>query len=172
MYAIRSYYVADQAWGRDSAVYRITGVFSVIGGWFLTAIVAFLVSAIMATIIYFSGSVGIVLLIALAIFMVVRTQRYFNKKEKTEEVETKRKVLDFGLMDRDELMKQCNSEVAGFITDFSRVLSSSVSALLSEDRKQLDEDLAESTGLHGRAKRLRKTSYHRLRLLEERNNFV
>ncbi|NCC72897.1 MAG: phosphate permease, partial [Sphingobacteriia bacterium] len=40
--------LADRAWGRDSAVYRVQGVFSVIGGWFLTAIVAFTVSFIIA----------------------------------------------------------------------------------------------------------------------------
>ena len=71
MYAIRSYY--------ESAVYRISGVFSVIGGWFLTALIAFTVSAIIALLISLSGSFMIFVFIAVAILMVIRTHVLFKK---------------------------------------------------------------------------------------------
>ena len=58
--------LADKAWGRDSAVYRITGVISVIGGWFLTAGAAFLICFTVTMIVYFGGSIAIILLGALA----------------------------------------------------------------------------------------------------------
>jgi hypothetical protein len=57
--------LADRAWGRDSAVFRITGVLSVIGGWFLTAGAAFTICFFVALIIHFGGTVAIVLLIGL-----------------------------------------------------------------------------------------------------------
>src|SRR5690606_20200692 len=62
--------LADRAWGRESAVYRISGVFAVIGGWFLTAVVAFTVAAIVAWIISIGGRFMIFVFLATAIFMV------------------------------------------------------------------------------------------------------
>lgn len=61
---------ADRAWGRESAVYRITGVLAVIGGWFLTAVVAFIIAGFFATIIFYGQAVGVVFLIALAAVMI------------------------------------------------------------------------------------------------------
>ncbi|MBR6830605.1 MAG: inorganic phosphate transporter, partial [Tidjanibacter sp.] len=74
--------LADRAWGRDSAVYRVTGVFSVIGGWLFTAVAAFLLAFIIAIILHFGGIVAMILVLALAIFLVVRNS--FKAKEKTE----------------------------------------------------------------------------------------
>ena len=58
--------LSDQAWGRDSAVYRVSGVLTVIGGWFFTAMMAFTVSSIFATAIFFAGgwAVGAILVLA------------------------------------------------------------------------------------------------------------
>src|SRR5690606_313406 len=47
--------LADRAWGRETAVYRVAGVLSVIGGWFITALIAFSVSAVFALVIYKGG---------------------------------------------------------------------------------------------------------------------
>ncbi len=57
---------ADQAWGRESAVYRITGVLTVIGGWFMTAVIAFTCAGLFATVIFYGKGFGVVLLLALA----------------------------------------------------------------------------------------------------------
>ena len=76
--------LADRAWGRDSAVYRITGVLSVIGGWFLTAGAAFTICFFVAMIIHFGGSVAIVILIGLAAFSLIRSQIMFKKKKEKE----------------------------------------------------------------------------------------
>ena len=74
--------LADRAWGRDSAVYRVSGVFAVISGWFLTAIIAFLVSAFIAWIISKGGMPVIIGLIILAILLVVRTHIIFNRRSR------------------------------------------------------------------------------------------
>lgn len=71
--------LSDKAWGRESAVYRITGVFSVIGGWFLTAFSAFSIAFIVAFILYYGGFISVFVLISLAIFMIYRTHLIHKK---------------------------------------------------------------------------------------------
>ena len=81
--------LADRAWGRESAVFRITGVISVIGGWFLTAGAAFILAGLVATLNYmlcpFGFPVGMLITIVLAIFLLIRSHIAYNKKS-TEEV--------------------------------------------------------------------------------------
>lgn len=76
--------LADRAWGRDSAVYRITGVLSVIGGWFITAGAAFTICFFVAMIIHFGGSIAIIALIGLAAFTLIRSQLIYKKKKEKE----------------------------------------------------------------------------------------
>ena len=60
--------LADRAWGRDSAVYRITGVLSVIGGWFITAGAAFTICFFVALVLHYGGNISIIALIGIAVF--------------------------------------------------------------------------------------------------------
>ncbi len=71
--------LSDKAWGRESAVYRITGVFSVIGGWFLTAFSAFTVAFLVAFALYYGGFIAVFVLLAIAIFLVYRTHGIHKK---------------------------------------------------------------------------------------------
>lgn len=75
--------LADHAWSRESSVYRITGVLSVIGGWFMTAFIAFLGASIVALICYAGGFVAIGILIVLVIFLLHRG--LYKKNEPAEE---------------------------------------------------------------------------------------
>jgi phosphate/sulfate permease len=72
---------ADQAWGRESAVYRVAGVMNVIAGWLITAVVALLVSGILAFIMYKTGEAGPLVLTAVAAFLLVRSHIVFNRDE-------------------------------------------------------------------------------------------
>ena len=86
--------LADRAWGRDSAVYRITGVLSVIGGWFITAGAAFTICFFVAMVIHFGGSIAIIALIGLAAFTLIRSQlMYKKKKEKEKGNETLKQLM-------------------------------------------------------------------------------
>ena len=86
--------LADRAWGRDSAVFRITGVLSVIGGWFITAGAAFTICFFVALLIHFGGTIAIVALIALAVFMLIRSQVMYKKRKAKEQVnETLKQLL-------------------------------------------------------------------------------
>ena len=67
---------------RDSAVYRITGVLSVIGGWFITAGAAFTICFVVTLIMYYGGTFAMLALIALAIFLLVRSNINYSKKQK------------------------------------------------------------------------------------------
>ena len=73
--------LADRAWSRESAVFRITGVISVIGGWFITAGVAFIVGGIVASIMYFGSYVAMVIMIVVSVFVLLRSNKMFGKKK-------------------------------------------------------------------------------------------
>ena len=73
--------LADRAWGRESAVYRVAGVFNVIGGWFLTAIIAFLAAGLVAFLINWHVWMIPVLLVLVA-FLIIRNTVKHNKKSK------------------------------------------------------------------------------------------
>ena len=75
--------LADRAWGRESAVFRITGVISVIGGWFLTAGAAFIGAGLIVAAMHYGGQWVMLLLAALTIFIIINSNRRFRKK--TEE---------------------------------------------------------------------------------------
>lgn len=76
--------LADRAWGRETAVYRITGMLSVIGGWFITAFVAFTVCALVTVVMSYTSFVGMLAFICLAVFLLVRSHIRYAKKEKAE----------------------------------------------------------------------------------------
>lgn len=76
--------LADRAWGRESAVFRITGVISVIGGWFLTAGAAFIGAGIIVAAMHYGGHWVMFLLAALTIFLIIRSNRRFSKKNDDE----------------------------------------------------------------------------------------
>ena len=76
--------LADRAWGRESAVYRITGVLSVIGGWFITAGAAFTICFFVSLLIYWGGVPALAAMIALAIYSLIRSQIAYKKKQRKE----------------------------------------------------------------------------------------
>jgi len=78
--------LADRAWGRDSAVYRISGVVNVVGGWFLTALFAFTLATLLGLFIHFTNFVGILIIIIIAVFSRInsdRKHRQISKKLST-----------------------------------------------------------------------------------------
>ena len=76
--------LADRAWGRESAVFRVTGVLSVIGGWFITAGAAFIICFFVTMIMYFGGMTAMVIMIGVAAFILIRSNNKYRKKMKSE----------------------------------------------------------------------------------------
>ena len=72
--------LADKAWGSESAVYRVAGVINVIGGWLMTALIAFTASGIIVSILYYFEEIGLIVLVILVGY--VLTKNYFLHKER------------------------------------------------------------------------------------------
>ena len=88
--------LADRAWSRESAVFRVTGVLSVIGGWFITAGVAFIACALVCLCMWYGGIIVQVAFMGLVIFMLIRSNRQYKHKQET----TKKDDDSFRLMMR------------------------------------------------------------------------
>ena len=76
--------LADRAWSRESAVFRVTGVISVIGGWFITAGVAFAACSIVCLLMYFGGIAVMFIFMGVVVFLLIRSNINYNKKAKEE----------------------------------------------------------------------------------------
>jgi hypothetical protein len=76
---------SDQAWGRESAVYRVTGVLTVIGGWFMTAFIAFVAAFIFANILSYLKIPGFFILFAFAGYMIRKNHHKHKEQEKDKE---------------------------------------------------------------------------------------
>lgn len=76
--------LADRAWGRESAVFRITGVISVIGGWFITAGAAFILCFLVALIMTLGGLWAAAIIVVLAILLLVRSNIKYKQKRDEE----------------------------------------------------------------------------------------
>ncbi|MEA3391620.1 MAG: phosphate permease, partial [Candidatus Marinimicrobia bacterium] len=152
--------LADHAWGRESAVYRITGVFTVVGGWFLTAIMAFTVSLIFAILIDLGGIYSIVALSGLAFFLLYRTFRVFRKKEQVKE-EAKQEE------EGNDIMEICNNYTTKILDQIPEMYNDMIVALHKEDRKKLKELVKKAKDLLLTTKNRKNHFTVRLREIEE-----
>ena len=107
--------LADRAWGRESAVYRVTGVVSVVGGWFITAGAAFIIAGIVATVMHFGGLWAMFAMIALVIFLLIRSHVVYNKKKETEKVDEKMNVV-LRSDDKEEVWENLKGHTAETLT--------------------------------------------------------
>jgi ABC-type nickel/cobalt efflux system permease component RcnA len=127
--------LSDQAWGRDSAVYRVTGVLTVIGGWFFTAMMAFTVSSLFALAIWFGQAIAVVLILGLAIFLVVRTHVTHRKRVKEDEA-----MEIFNLRKITDSAKSINitfEHTGLFLREVRRILQDGFEGLRDYDRAKL-----------------------------------
>lgn len=124
--------LADGAWGRDSAVYRISGVLTVIGGWFFTAFIAFLASFIIAILIFYGKTPVIIALIALSGYILLRTQTFYKRKSKKED-EPDNEMITASY----QVLLSCDNEVQNSIIDVSQILNHTYTCFLKEKHKEL-----------------------------------
>ncbi len=121
--------LADRAWGRDSAVYRITGVFTVIGGWFLTGFGAFTSAFITAAVMMYGGVAGIVIMLVLAGAILAKSAIIHSRKGAHE-----LRPLDLA---REETMREVGMRSADRLGRVLGIYRANVKALLDEDRDAL-----------------------------------
>jgi len=140
--------LSDGAWDRDSAVYRITGVFSVIGGWFFTAFSAFFVSFLLGLFFYFGGVYAIGIMIALSIFLVYRTHKMHVKMELKREESSK----ELEEMDADNILESCTNNVNNILSQTQFEFKKTISGLTEENIKTLKKTLKNVEKLTQKAK--------------------
>lgn len=122
---------ADQAWGRESAVYRITGVLTVIGGWFMTAIIATTSAALFATVIFFGNGFGVVALLILAVGLIWNAHR---KHRELEEAARHEKVFNLKSVENPEDIVETTFAHMGFLLFKIRTsLDNTLDALFKQD---------------------------------------
>lgn len=117
--------LADRAWGRDSAVYRVSGVLNVIGGWLATALIAFTVAAVFALLIVYFKLPVVVVLLLLAVALLYKTTRYHKSKAKKSPTHTK-----------EDLPLQFN-RVTSVMNRVEQTVRLSIEGLVNEDRSKL-----------------------------------
>lgn len=173
--------LADRAWGRESAVYRVTGVVSVVGGWFITAGAAFIIAALVSTIMNYGGIVAMYIMIALVIYLLVRSHIAYNKKKSEEKVDEKMVVI-LKSENQEEVWENLVSHAADTLThtltfsadtykklfdsfskDSLRPLKSSLIKIVEEKAFMKKERRAETRGLQRLEQNMafeRSTWYH------------
>ena len=127
--------LADRAWGRESAVYRITGMFSVIGGWFITAFVAFTICALVTIVMYYTSFVGMFIFICVAQDDIFK--RMMASKDKNEILTLLRQHVRETLSDYIDYTEKTYVQVTdGFINEDLKSLKKGLNSA-EEKRKML-----------------------------------
>lgn len=132
--------LADRAWGRESAVFRITGVISVIGGWFLTAGVAFIGAGLIVTLMHFGGHWAMFALAVLTLIIIIRSNRRFSKHGRNEGGDTLFQTI-LATEDRAEcerlFLLYVSENQQEFLRFSDRMYRDIVMALIKEDARTL-----------------------------------
>lgn len=156
--------LSDQAWGRESAVYRVTGVLTVIGGWFFTALVAFTVSLTFAFLIHFMRLPAIIGLLLLVVVLITKSFRFHSKREQ-ERSEIEAFTLET-ITDADIAKDSSFEQTGHFLKEFSDTLGLSFEAAFSEDRQRLRNIKGETDKVQKWANIINANIFETLFLLE------
>ena len=163
--------LADKAWSRDSAVFRVTGVLSVIGGWFVTAGVAFAACALVCTMMHFGGFVVMIAFMVLDIYLLWRSGQAYKKKSSED-----KKDDIFNLMmrtkDKDivwDLLRKHVGRTQSFVTRFTcDVFNKIVDGVSNERLKELKVSYREVNSERETLKKIRRQEFLAMRRIPER----
>ncbi len=135
--------LADRAWGRETAVYRISGVVTVVMGWFITGLGAFVIAFAIGLGLMYGGTVAILVISALAIFLLVRS----NLKAKRKSLDGDASVAYTADGSEAEILRQCTREVSEVMDKVTEIYTRTMVAVMKENRKALRELVKESNDL-------------------------
>ncbi len=146
--------LADRAWGRDDAVYRIQGVFSVVGGWFLTALIAFSVSFVIANIIYWGGFVAIIIIVGLVLYLIYSTH-VLHKSKQSEKSEDKDAEFVEEILNESVVFDKCQSHTTKALMKIPAFYENLVEGLKNEDRQLLRDLTKDIKKLNKKTKKIK-----------------
>ena len=127
--------LADRAWGRESAVYRVAGVLNVIGGWFMTALVAFVAAAIVAYLINLGGIVMVGILLLVVFGLIARNS--VNLTKKTQEVKKQEYIERAELITINGVIEESADHISGVINRVNKLYTHVVNDLANHDLNKL-----------------------------------
>ncbi len=161
--------LADRAWGRESAVYRVTGVMTVIMGWFITAIAGFAIAMLTTLLLAWGGWIAAVALSLLGIFLVVKGN--FFSKDKEESKEENKKNID--ITDKNH---NASEALIGYIENVcvdmesvTRIYGRTIVAVFKENRKVLRDMVKESNDLFFAAREQKYALLGMMKKLEQQD---
>ena len=125
--------LADKAWGRESAVYRITGVFTVISGWFMTALIAFLIALVVTYLLLWGGTIAIILITLLCGFLLFRDTIRKKRNESKEEQKAQENIFS----NEEGVVPALIAEISHTMEETTNIYKQTIEATLAEDRSQL-----------------------------------
>lgn len=157
---------ADRSWGRDTAVYRVSGVVTVIGGWFFTAISAIILAFIIAAIIYYTSYVGIILLCGVLVWSFVNSAKLHKQKE--EEEKNKSGALKTPTNEL-ELATNIQKNTSDFLLETSSILIDSNEALIGYDLKLLRSNHKRARSVRHKVSPILKELVNTLKYTSEEN---
>ena len=143
--------LADRTWGRESAVYRITGVMAVISGWFITALGGFLIALCVTLLLLWGGWIAVTALVVLCAWLLIRSHR-IKPEEKSSPAE---ELPVIKAETPDEVLCVCIGEVCTTMEQVTRIYNRTLVAVFKENRKVLKEMVRDSNRLFEEA-RIRK----------------
>ncbi len=155
--------LSDKAWDRESAVYRITGVLSVIGGWFFTALSAFTVAFLIVYIIHWGAFISIGILLIIALILIIKTHVFHKKREKkSEEYKTTTDEIN-----SKNIFEKCTINVAITLNNAIKIYNETIQALVKEDLKKLKSIKKEIKEINKKAKYLKDNIHNTIIQLQE-----
>ena len=134
--------LADRAWGRESAVYRINGVLTVVAGWLLTALVAFTAALLVGLFLMWGGKIAILIMVLLVAFMLFKSGRLHTKRKNKEQQQ--QQILS----SKDQLITSCNMEVHRVMDNTLSVYRRVLVGLTNENRKTVKKAMSEANELY------------------------
>jgi phosphate/sulfate permease len=140
--------LADRAWGRETAVYRISGVVTVVMGWFVTGLGAFVISFAIAIALMYGGTVAIAVISALALFLLVKSNLTAKKKSLDDDGS---EAYTAGNSESD-IIAQCTDEVREVMDRATGIYNRTMVAVMKENRKALRDLVRESNDLFYRSR--------------------
>lgn len=158
--------LSDRAWGRDSAVFRVSGVLSVILGWLLTAFIAFSVSGLFAFIMFKFDMLGVGFLVLLTVLFIAFTIRWHNKKEKSN-AKILESTMKSEIIPTRQIMDSTSGSLADSLDAVAEGYVAAVEGLLSEDRKKLREAFRAMERLEKSNEEFKYTFYNSIRRIQE-----
>ncbi len=159
--------LADRAWGRESAVYRVAGVLNVIGGWFFTAFSAFVAAGTLAYLIFLGKGVAIAILLMLAVLLLVRNYLSYKKKSNIIMDETGLKKTESNTVQG--IIQESADNIAKVIHRSNKIYSDMLRGLAKQDTSKLKKSKKGVKKLNDEIDELRDNIFYFIKDLDEKS---